>query len=87
MPAVPHRSVPGPCVGEIEPDVYEEHVDGLASFLAGDATAVVERLTARCRRRGGLEFEQAARIRDQLTRWRAPLARQEWSPSGQTTST
>ena len=68
----------GPCVGEVDPAAYQEHVDGLAAFLAGDGDPVAERLrTKMAEASDALEFEQAARFRDQLTAIEKALARQE----------
>ncbi len=50
----------------------------MASFFAGDATAVVERLTAEMQAAAAAqEYEQAARIRDQLTAVSSATERQE----------
>ncbi len=68
----------GPCVGEVEPAAYQDLVDGLASFFAGDATAVIERLTAEMQAAAAAqEYEQAARIRDQLSAVSSATERQE----------
>ncbi len=57
----------GPCVGEITKEAYDELVDELLSFLAGDTDAVVGRLEAEMREAASeLEFEKAARVRDRL---------------------
>ncbi|MGB9357946.1 MAG: excinuclease ABC subunit UvrC [Acidimicrobiia bacterium] len=68
----------GPCVGEIDADAYQDLVDGMASFFAGDATTVVERLTAEMQAAAAAqEYEQAARIRDQLSAVSSATERQE----------
>jgi len=68
----------GPCVGEIDGDAYQNLVDGMASFFAGDATAVIDRLTAEMQAAAAAqEYEQAARIRDQLTAVSSATERQE----------
>lgn len=68
----------GPCVGEVAPGEYLAHVDGLADFLSGDGDPVLARLrTGMQEASDALEFEQAARIRDQVHSIEKALARQE----------
>ena len=68
----------GPCVGEIDAEGYQELVDGMASFFAGDATTVVERLTAEMQAAAAAqEYEHAARARDQLSAVSSATERQE----------
>ncbi len=68
----------GPCVGEVAADEYQAHVDGLANFLDGDSGHVVDWLTKEMfAASDGLEFERAARLRDQLQSIDKALARQE----------
>ncbi len=68
----------GPCVGEITPEEYAAHVEGLAAFLDGDSDTVVVRLTAEMHSAAeDLEFETAARKRDQLRAVEKALATQE----------
>ncbi len=68
----------GPCVDEVTPEQYQEHVDGLAAFLAGDSSRVVDRLTRDMYAASdAMEFEQAARLRDQLQAVEKALARHE----------
>lgn len=68
----------GPCVGEIDAEGYQDLVDGMASFFAGDATTVVERLTAEMQAAAAAqEYEQAARARDQLNAVSSATERQE----------
>jgi excinuclease ABC subunit C len=68
----------GPCVGEVDQETYQRHVDGLADFLAGNDESIVEELqTAMKQAADGLEYEQAARYRDQLGSVEKALARQE----------
>jgi len=67
-----------PCVGEVTPEDYRAHVDGLAEFLSGDGDPVLDRLRAGMQEASdALEFEQAARIRDQVQSIEKALARQE----------
>jgi excinuclease ABC subunit C len=68
----------GPCVGEVDREEYMEYVDGLAAFLDGDRAD----LTAQLRRQmqdaaSRLEYEHAARLRDQLGSVEKALQRQE----------
>ncbi|MDH3605945.1 MAG: excinuclease ABC subunit UvrC [Acidimicrobiia bacterium] len=68
----------GPCVGEVTPEAYQEHVDGLASFLAGDHDDVVARLTTEMMGASERqEYEHAARLRDQMNAVHKASARQE----------
>lgn len=68
----------GPCVGEVTPDEYQEHVDGLAAFLDGDSRGIVEQLKKEMLLSSdALEYERAARMRDQLLSVEKALARQE----------
>ncbi len=58
----------GPCVGAVEPDRYRAMVEDLMHFLSGDTAAVVARLEAEMVEASeALQFERAARLRDQLT--------------------
>ncbi|MGI8427579.1 MAG: excinuclease ABC subunit UvrC [Actinomycetota bacterium] len=68
----------GPCVGEVSPDEHRRIVDQLCNFMDGDHEPVLRELRQRMERSAaGLEFEQAARARDQLTAVRRVLERQE----------
>jgi excinuclease ABC subunit C len=68
----------GPCIDDVDNTTYAEHVDGLAAFLDGDSEPVVKRLTAEMYDASdALDFEHAARLRDQLTSVEKALARQE----------
>jgi excinuclease ABC subunit C len=68
----------GPCVGEVTADEYQEHVAGLAAFLDGDSRGVVEQLRKEMLLSSdALEYERAARMRDQLISVEKALARQE----------
>ena len=56
-----------PCVGLIEPAEYQDSVRHAAMFLRGKSGDVVEELGASMERASGaLEFERAARLRDQI---------------------
>jgi len=68
----------GPCIAEVEPGDYAAHVDGLAAFLAGDSEAILARLRADMEAASEtLEYERAARVRDQVASVEKALARQE----------
>ena len=57
----------GPCAGHVTPDGHRQIVDGLIAFLEGDTDPVVKRLAREMREASEtLEFERAARLRDQL---------------------
>ena len=56
-----------PCTGEVSPEEHRELVDGMAAFLDGDTQPVVEQLEASMSEAAReLNFEAAARLRDQL---------------------
>lgn len=68
----------GPCVGEVTAEQYRRHVEGLADFLSGDGDPVVARLEEEMRAASdALEYERAARLRDQSRSVAKALARQE----------
>ena len=68
----------GPCVGEIQPDRYQELVDGMAAFFEGNSAAVTERLRQEMEAAAeAQEYEQAARLRDQLSAVASATERQE----------
>ena len=68
----------GPCVGEIDSEMYNRLVEELVSFLDGETEATVRRLTADMREAAeGLEFERAARLRDRLTSVTKAIERQQ----------
>jgi excinuclease ABC subunit C len=71
----------GPCVpeatGVTEPS-YRQHVDDLVDFLAGSYRPVLIRLRAEMEAASGrLEYERAARLRDQLSAARKAMESQE----------
>ena len=68
----------GPCVGEVSADDYAGYVDGLAGFLAGDSDAIIRQLEAAMATSAARQdYEQAARLRDQLVAVRRATERQE----------
>jgi excinuclease ABC subunit C len=71
----------GPCVPEVTgvtEDSYREHVDALADFLAGNARPVLGRLERQMGEAATrLEYEQAAKLRDQLGAARRAMESQE----------
>lgn len=69
---------PGPCVGEIDEEGYRRNVDSFMAFLDGEATSTLVRLEEEMEEASAkLEFENAARRRDQLSAARKVLERQE----------
>ncbi|MDD2769120.1 MAG: excinuclease ABC subunit UvrC [Methylococcus sp.] len=67
----------GPCVGLIEPEAYGEDVANTILFLEGRSEALIDRLAQRMEQAAqGLEFEKAARYRDQISNLRTVLAKQ-----------
>jgi excinuclease ABC subunit C len=68
----------GPCVGEVKHDEYQADVDGLAAFLDGDRADLKSQLRGDMQDAAGrLEFEHAARLRDQIASVEKALQRQE----------
>lgn len=68
----------GPCVGEVDRAAYEGHLDGLAAFLSGHSDELLADLEASMRTAAdALEFERAARFRDQIAAAHTALERQE----------
>ncbi len=68
----------GPCIDAVEPEAYQEMVDGLASFLSGDTEDVITDLEARMWAASDLkDFEAAARHRDRIEDVRRATLRQE----------
>ena len=68
----------GPCVGAVDHETYSEHLDGLASFLSGDSDELLADLDAAMRQAAdALDYERAARLRDQITAANTALERQE----------
>lgn len=67
----------GPCVGEVDAATYRTMTDELLDFLDGETDAVVERMEADMADASrALEFERAARVRDQLISVRKAIAKQ-----------
>lgn len=68
----------GPCVGEVAQDEYAAMVDGLAAFLDGDRADLTAQLRDEMQKAAArLEYERAARLRDQLASVGKALQRQE----------
>ena len=67
-----------PCVQAITPEEYAGLVQELLSFLDGDSAPVLDRLAKQMHEASeGLEFERAARLRDQLLSVRKVVERQQ----------
>ena len=67
-----------PCVGDINRSDYDALVQELLQFLDGDSDAIVARIDQRMRTAADdLEFELAARLRDQLSSVRKAIERQQ----------
>lgn len=57
-----------PCVDKVSDEDYQHQVDLAKLFLKGKSSAVIEQLVARMELASGqLDFEQAAKFRDQIT--------------------
>ncbi len=67
-----------PCVKAVTEDDYRVLVDDMIAFLAGDTAPVITRLeTLMAEAADELEFERAARVRDQLVSVRKAVERQQ----------
>ena len=67
-----------PCTGEVSPEEHRELVDGLASFLDGETKPVLDHLETEMREAANeLNYEVAARRRDQLEAARRALEKQQ----------
>ncbi len=67
-----------PCVDAVTAEEYRALVDELLAFLGGETAPVVERLERMMQEAATeLEFERAARLRDQLTSVRKAVERQQ----------
>lgn len=67
-----------PCVGAVTDLEYRALVDELLAFLSGDSSTVVDRLETLMQAAAGeMEYERAARLRDQLTSVRKAIERQQ----------
>lgn len=68
----------GPCVGEVGHEDYQQMTKELIDFLDGETDAVVERMEADMNSAAAdLEFEKAARVRDQLASVKKAIAKQQ----------
>ena len=67
-----------PCVGEITPEDYAGLVQELLDFLDGETSPILDRLDKRMHEASdALEFERAARLRDQIVSVRKAIERQQ----------
>jgi len=67
-----------PCVGDVDGPTYAGLVQELVSFLDGDTDTVLDRLDKQMHEAASeLEFERAARLRDQLTSVRKAIESQQ----------
>ncbi len=72
------KRCPAPCVERIEASAYDALLDGTELFLRGRSSELLERLEAQMRRASRAErFEEAARLRDQVTALRESAERQQ----------
>ncbi|HMC08772.1 MAG TPA: excinuclease ABC subunit UvrC, partial [Actinomycetota bacterium] len=68
----------GPCIGAVTPEEHRKLVEDFCAFLEGSEQAVIRQLQAEMAAAAEkLEFEQAARIRDQLAAVGRVLERQQ----------
>jgi excinuclease ABC subunit C len=67
-----------PCVGDIDHEEYGKLVDELIAFLDGEHNTILQRLQRQMQEASDeLEFERAARLRDQLVSVRKAIERQQ----------
>ena len=67
----------GPCIGAISQEDYRRMIDHLCQFLEGRTEPVVQRLESEMRQAASaLDFERAARIRDQIRAIREVVQKQ-----------
>jgi len=67
-----------PCVGDITSADYTALVNDMLSFLDGDTAPILDRLEKQMHESAeSLEFERAARLRDQITSVRKAIERQQ----------
>jgi excinuclease ABC subunit C len=67
-----------PCTGKVSETAHRELCDGLVRFLEGDTEEVIRALTERMEEESSrLNYEVAARIRDQLQAMRTALSKQQ----------
>lgn len=68
---------PAPCVLPVSPEAYRQNVDAVTLFLEGRSGPLLEQLRERMKAAAKkLEFEEAARIRDQVIALERSLERQ-----------
>ncbi len=73
----------GPCVGQVDQDKYREMINEMCLFLEGRQDDLIKRLAARMEKAAAdLDFELAARLRDQLRALRDVIERQKIITSG-----
>lgn len=75
---------PAPCVYEVDADAYAAQVRDVERFLSGRRTDLTRDLETRMREASAqLEFERAAKLRDQLRAIESSLARQQVVKTGE----
>lgn len=68
----------GPCIGAVSQEEYRRIVEGLARFLEGDTEGVIAELEAEMWQAAeALQFERAARLRDQILAARMIASQQQ----------
>jgi excinuclease ABC subunit C len=57
----------GPCIGAVDKATYQSHLDGMIDFFSGNVAPIVEQLQEKMAgASANLDFERAARFRDEL---------------------
>ncbi|WP_163339373.1 excinuclease ABC subunit UvrC [Desulfopila sp. IMCC35008] len=66
-----------PCTGNADPEIYKQHVDNVLLILQGRNKDLIKRLNKKMQKASEtLEFEQAARFRDQISALERTLEKQ-----------
>lgn len=74
---------PAPCVFDVPKDVYRANVEAVILFLEGRSQPLIDSLRARMKDAAkALEFEEAARLRDQVVALERSLERQAVAGTG-----
>ncbi len=72
------KRCPGPCEGLVQKDEYQEMIKDVCLFLSGKNTALIKELKRKMEKAAKVErYEEAARIRDQITSLESVMQRQK----------
>ena len=72
------KRCPGPCEGLVQKEEYQEMIKDVCLFLSGKNTALIKELKIKMEKAAKVErYEEAARIRDQITSLESVMQRQK----------